>query len=108
MLENFSQNKNIYLQSWTKYFGPGVISYVAVLFTSPFLPPPSLQYINVVLFENCSPFTSIFNIDMGEGGVISTEIMKCKEITCWVQIFCQISWTKYFEPEVISYVSVLL
>ena len=56
------------LQSRTKYFGPKVISYVFVVYLSLF--SSSLPPFNVVLFENCYSFTSIFNIEMGGGGVI--------------------------------------
>ena len=51
--------------------GPKVISYVFVVYLSLF--SSSLPPFNVVLFENCYSFTSIFNIEMrggGGGGVI--------------------------------------
>ena len=55
------------LQSWTKYFAPEVISYVFVVYLGLLSSP--LPLFNVVLFEKCSPFTSIFNIENGGGGI---------------------------------------
>ena len=57
------------LHSWTKYFGPEVISYVLfIILGLPFAPiPPPPPTFSAVLFENDCSFTSIFNTEMGEG-----------------------------------------